>query len=137
MRAWQHFRALLGHEPWHIELWSAVGVLLMSAWSGLGPADLQGNSNWRYLSLLVSDDCFDAATLLLAVAQLAAVSLDHKWGRMIMAFCAALFWFTMARSLWLGNPTSVGVVPFLTLGLQNLASVLLIRLRPANRLHDA
>lgn len=133
---WRHFRALLGHEPWHVEFWSAVGLVLAAAMLALGPADLQGNHNWRYLTDLVSDDTFAAVTALLGLAQLAATGADHKWGRIIMSFGAAVYWLTLAHSLWLGNPTSPGVVPFATLGLQNLASVLLIRLRPPRQSHD-
>lgn len=137
MIRWQYFRVLLGHEPWHVEFWSAAGMMMLWAMLTFGPAAVEGESNWRFLSGLVSDDVLGTVTFLLGVAQFTAACADHKWGRMIMAFGAAVFWLVLAHSLWMGNPTSPGVVPFLTLGLQNLASVLLIRLRPQRHWHDA
>lgn len=130
MRRRLHIVTLWHHEPLWAELWSGVGMILWSKWLYWGSVDLERQDNYRYITSLVTDDSLEAIGFVLGLLQLSLVLFDQKWGRTAMAFFAALFWMTLAHSLWLGNASAPGSAAYLTLGLQNLASVALIRLRP-------
>lgn len=125
-----HLRGMLRHEPLWDEFWSGVGIVMWSKLLLWGTIDLDQQDNYRFISSLMSDTGFELIGFCVGAGQLAAVCTNHRWGRTIMASLAALFWLTLAHALWLGNSSAPGVAAHLALGLSNLGSVALIRLRP-------
>lgn len=126
----RHLRAMLQHEPLWSEVSSAFGIILWAAWPYLVGINLDEQANYRFLTGLINDDYILLSAVIAGLIQLLAVTFNLKRTRVTMAAAAGLFWFTLARSIWLANPTLMGVVAHLTLGGQNMLCIALIRLRP-------
>ena len=118
--------ALLRRAVNQPETWSGMALIVWAWWVAFSPGGLDGLQIYRALTTAISSHMLIWTALGIGTLQLGAILWNRRWPRVVMTFFAAAFLLTLTHGLWMGAPTAPGAALSLTLGVMDMALMLLL-----------